>query len=415
MNFFLMHPSDNALDGFAAGHPAQGGHRVVSHLENCQECRNRIAFRRNVRAAVSSQPAPEPSPDLLDRVLRDRAAGARVILPVAQRRRHAPYRETVRIAAAAVAVLGLGLLGYYARTSSSGGGAESRGTVGTRADQPDTASGLRDLFLSTVFLPGVASADEPPSRGEILQPVGPQIDGTRMREREVRYQRQYIDAKGARTIGGDGVLSLRSTVVGGLPAWRVERKWTEYANRMPGSRTTHETDAIVLGRRDLRPIERHIDVSPYDRYSRITVSQQFNGDSIYGRMVSEGGDSRGVGRKFLQRIPNRSAPYITDAFGPLFFTSIRVRPNWHGRVSMLGWAVRDNDVFYPIELRVVAKERVTVPAGTFDCWHFIITSGARRFDFWSRVSDGLGVLSRNETQRSTVGTSEIVLMRDIHH
>lgn len=410
MNFFLLHPSDAALDDFAAGNPARADHRrVVSHLEVCQKCRNQVAFRRQLRAEARGLTSPEPSPDLLDRVLRDRAAGERIILPIARRRAPAPYREIARIAVAVAVIAGVGLIVRYARTSSSTDIPLSRRAVAASSDQPDSLSGLRELFTSTVFLPGIASAEEPTTSGEVLQPVGPQIDGTRMREGEASYQRRYIDASGKRTMAGKGVVSLRSTTLGGSPVWRFERKWTEYARNLPGSRETQENEVMILGQRDLKVIQRDIHAFPYGSYSRITVAQRFNGDSIYGRMMSEGGDSKGVGRTFLRRLPSASGPFISDAFAPLFFGSIRVTPSWHGRLSILGWAVRDSDVFHPIELRVAGRERVTVPAGTFECWHFIMTSGTRRFDFWSRVSDGLGVLARNETDRSTLGVSELVL------
>jgi hypothetical protein len=412
MNLFLIHPSDAALDEFGAESPARSDHkRIASHLERCQQCRNRVAFRRELGVAASRLTAPEPPPDLLDRVLRDRAAGERVILPVLGSRAAVSRWDAYRIAAAVLVIMGLGLAVTYARRSPSAPAATVSRPENPAASQADTLPGLRDLFTATVFLPGVASAEEPATRGEVLQPVAPQIDGTRMRQRDVTYQRQYIDSNGKRTIGGEGVLQIRPAVVANAQAWRVERQWVEYATKLPNSRDQHESETLLLDRRSLRPIQRDIDVSPYQRYSRITVAQKFNGDSVFGRMTTEGGDSRGVGRSFLQRIPNSFAPYVTDAFAPLFFTSVRLGPAWHGRLSVLGWAVRSNDVFYPLELRVVGKDRVTVPAGTFDCWHFVITSGARKFDYWARISDGLGVRSRNETLRSTLGVSEIVLVR----
>lgn len=412
MNFFILHPSDAALDDFAAGNPARGDQRrIVSHLENCQECRNQVAFRRDLRAEARALASPEPSADLLDRVLRDRAAGDRVILPIARRRAQGRYRLIVRTAAAVVAIASVGLIVRYTRPLSSAIPPLSRRDVATSSGQPDTLSGLRDLFGSTVFLPGVASAEEPGTRGDVLEPVVPQIDGNRIRVRDAAYQRQYIDSTGKRTVGGDGTVRMRPTVEGGAPAWRFERKWVEYGTKLPGSRTEKETETILLGRRDLRMIRRDVDAEPYQRYSRITIAQRFNGDSVFGRMMTEGGDSRGVGRPILQRLPNASAPYISDAFAPLFLTSVRLGPAWHGRLSLVGWGVRNNDVYYRIELRVVGKDRVSVPAGTFNCWHFIITSGTHQLDYWARTSDGLGVRTRNEATRSTLGVSEIVLVR----
>jgi len=84
-------------------------------------------------------------------------------------------------------------------------------------------------------------------------------------------------------------------------------------------------------------------------------------------------------------------------------------------VTSTGWAVRADDVLYPIELRVVAEERVTVPAGTFDCWRLVVTTGNRLIDYWVRKRDGVGVRSRDVTprsQRGVRGVREMVLVRE---
>jgi hypothetical protein len=403
MTFF--HPSAARLDAFTE---ADGGNgdpgRVATHLESCQRCRNEVAFRRELRGKVAHLPVPDLPAGILDRVLRDRADGQRVILPVDQEGTSSASPVAYRVAAIVlIAAAGLGV-SYVAL---------NRGSAKSSADSAGE-QGLGELWSATVFFPGVAAAGERPGKPELLQAVAPQIDGTRMRDRSARYQRRYVDSTGKSTLGGQGTVDIRLTKVDGNPAWTFKRDWVEYANKLPGSRLTHENETMLLEHRTLRLIQRDVDAFPYGRYSRITVAQHFDGDSVYGKMMSQGGDSRGIGRTFLRRLPSDAAPYISDAFAPLFFTSIRITPGWRGRISVLGWAVRDNDVFYPIELRNLGREKVTVPAGTFDCWHFLITSGPRRYDFWARVSDGLAIRSRNESTRATLGISNIDLVSESH-
>jgi hypothetical protein len=51
-----------------------------------------------------------------------------------------------------------------------------------------------------------------------------------------------------------------------------------------------------------------------------------------------------------------------------------------------------------------------VPAGSFDCWHLVITYGTREHDVWIRTSDGLTVRVRNVRQTPTPSVTEIVLL-----
>lgn len=388
MKYFL-HPSAAALDAFAEFHSATPkSRRIANHLERCHLCRNEVAFRRDLSAAAAALKSPEPPGGLLERVIRDRENGDRLILPV---HRSAVSRGGVRLyrygASAALIAAAAVIVFYVFRTTE-----------------------IRPVS-SAWFLPAAAVAAEASAERNDPQPLGPQIDGTRMRERVARYQRQYIDKNGVRRRAGEGVFQLRRMTLDGNPVWSFRRDWTEYPH--PGAAdTTHENELLLLNLRNLRLIRRDVDAFPYMRYSRITIAQRFGGDRVYGRMMSEGGDSRGVGRRFSRRLPPAWGPYITDAFAPVFFTSIRLTPDWRGRLSILGWAVRDSDVFYPIDFQNVGRERVSVPAGVFNCWHMIIKTGGRRFDYWARTSDGLGVRSRNETLRTTLGVTEVVLISE---
>ena len=249
-----------------------GHHRIASHLEGCQRCRNDVAFRRDLHHAASVLRRPEPPPHLLAEILRDRVAGERIILPGSAQNRGRLTRQGLRAAAVVGALIGVALIARYVNRSS------------------ETTS---PSFLSaTVFFPGIASASEPSAPRARLDPVAPQIDARQLRIREASYQQQRIDAAGTRTIAGEGTTTVRPVVVAGSAAWRIERTWLDYATA--GAPQSKEIDSMLLDARDFHFIERYIDAAPYGKYSRLTVTQKFGGDSVYGRMVSEGADSRGV-------------------------------------------------------------------------------------------------------------------------
>jgi len=84
---------------------------------------------------------------------------------------------------------------------------------------------------------------------------------------------------------------------------------------------------------------------------------------------------------------------------------------WRGSVSLLGWAVRPEDVFVPAELRVEGEETVVVPAGRFDCWRLSIGFAGRKIDYWVRKTDGVAVRLRDDSQIAKRGSREIVLVR----
>src|SRR6266704_3026809 len=67
---------------------------------------------------LRSIPAPEPSKDLLERILASRAAGVRVVLPVATR--SVASSRIVRFAATAAILAGVAWLGWQVVTTRSG-------------------------------------------------------------------------------------------------------------------------------------------------------------------------------------------------------------------------------------------------------------------------------------------------------
>ncbi len=94
------HPSFETLARFAASDLSRLRRRVVTrHLESCSRCRMEITTLRKTRAAVRQSHADcSPPEELLQSILARRAAGERVILPVAEA---SPPRSFGRAARAA--------------------------------------------------------------------------------------------------------------------------------------------------------------------------------------------------------------------------------------------------------------------------------------------------------------------------
>jgi len=88
--------------------------------------------------------------------------------------------------------------------------------------------------------------------------------------------------------------------------------------------------------------------------------------------------------------------------------------DWRGSASVLGWAVRNNDVFTPVTMRVDGEEMVRVPAGTFACWRMSLDAGAgHRQWYWVRQRDGIGVRGVDSTWAGGRGVRELVLTSEL--
>jgi AhpC/TSA family protein len=82
MKWLSSHPSANDLGDFASRRLGDSDHaRVARHLQACGDCLQTVASLRTL-AASSGEPAPGASDALLSRVLRSRAEGRRILLPV---------------------------------------------------------------------------------------------------------------------------------------------------------------------------------------------------------------------------------------------------------------------------------------------------------------------------------------------
>lgn len=395
MRRFLFHPSAAALGRFAHGEASPpDASSTAAHLLTCPRCRTAVEFQRDVSAAAKRVDVPSAPPSVLARVLAERAEGVRAILPTADSHRRAP---TPMIRVAAVVLLAITGAALAIRA------VDDRQSVATApADAgADSLFTLHDLFVSAGFLPGTAYASELPARPAVPPISG--IDGTRLRPTRVMFESRWVDSTGRITVDGQGRTELSPATYQGMAAWRIDHHATMRAPEDGGLRVEAET--LWVRRDNLAPLARSVHVSPYLRFSQITIRQRFTGDSVFGDMNTDGG----VHRAFAQRLPSAYGPYTTDVLAPFFLGAVELGPSWRGSISIVGWAVRSYDVLYSSTLEVTGTERVALPAGPCDCWKMRIATAAGTRSYWVRKSDGLGMRVRVDAAQPGKGFREFII------
>jgi len=339
-------------------------------------------FADAIRPELEAMETPDASPLLLDRILASRAASMRVILPEPVPVRPSAAKRTI---AAVVVAAGLLLVSVpLIRITRSG----------------DEVFASSAFFAREAFAQPLERAVRPElapiafSRASAIRPLALQLS------------RRVRSATGELVSESTDSLVVAASGVDGTPAWRV----TARRGDVVGSQRRVTSETLYVAQADLRMLRRSVHVAPYSRFDRINIQQRFHGDSVTGRMTTDG-PSIGAGRPIARRLRPELAPFLSDAFAPVALMAVQGSARWSGSATLLGWAVIDRDVFTPIELRVVGEERITVPAGPFDCWRVSIRFGGQEISYWMRKSDGLGVRVLDERDAATKGIRETLLMR----
>ncbi len=328
-----------------------------------------------------------------------RAAGERFILPAG-----APLtRRSVSVAPVGGPLLFVALAAasavVYLHATRQAGVAGNASSIAPNARTIEDTSAGPASFLARMFSTGDAFAQVPPSATAFVRTPITVVDGKRLKPGHFIFERRLIDSTGRSRTTSRGVVDIAPATYDGRQAWRLAQSWTD---------STVELDTIFVERDNLRPIGRVSRVRPYLRYAEIVVRQQFAGDSVLGWMHTD----RTFGRPVRRRLPPESGPYLpSEALAPFFLETVDLVAGWRGTLSIVGWAVVQNDVYFLVALRVVGEERITVPGGAFDCWRIAIASGNASVDFWVRKSDGLGVRTRKRSRSLPGGVEEVVYVR----
>lgn len=335
-------------------------------------------FAEAIRPELAELPVPAADEVLLERILASRRSGARVILPHGDESRARPgLRAATAIAAA------LMLVAVFARVFRPAG------------DESLAAA-------ESWFAGGVAVAQPP---GTPVPPAVVDAAG-RIRPQTVRLTRTIRAAGGAVTSRVEVRIAVEPAALDGRAVWRVVSSQTNEA------KPAQLVDTALVARSDLRLLSYVVHEAPYRSFSRISVSQRFDGARFTGEMFAERAGQVVAHRTFDRRLAPESGPFVPGPLAQIFLMGVSLHPGWSGSLSLLGWAVRDDDVFVPIRMRVEGEETIRVPAGAFACWRMVLEHSGRRQHYWVRQSDGLGVRLLDSTDTRIKGVREVVLIEN---
>lgn len=339
--------------------------------------RGLAAFAEAIRPELADLPVPAADEVLLERVLASRRSGARVILPHGDGyRSRSGQRAAIAIAAALL------LVAVFSRVFRPAG-----------RDFP--AAG------ESWFAGGVAVAQPPlPSLPAVL------VDAAdRFHPLQIRLARTIRTMGGAVTSRSEVRIGIDSALLDGRAVWRVVSTGLNDASPRQA-----EVDTVLVSREDLHPLSDVVHQAPYRSFSRINISQRMDGSNFTGEMTAERDGQIVAHRTFDRRLPAEAGPFVPGAMAPLFLMGVSLHPGWTGGLSLLGWAVRDDDVFVSIRLRVEGEETIRVPAGEFACWRMVLEHSGRRQHYWVRKSDGLGIRLIDSTGVQGKGVREVALI-----
>jgi hypothetical protein len=311
--------------------------------------------RHDLKAALRQLPAPELSPDLLQRILRSRSIGRRVSFPT---REVASTWRWIAVAAAVALVIG----GSWVVSLSLSKIGESR-------DQLDELWRGRNLWPSSGVTEGSPRKTAAPAYALIMRDA---LDTSRLMSGVWTYRSETVtDGVVTQPSGGDRIRMVRATYAG-APAWIVNTArqfregWSQYE------------DTTYLDATSLRPLRSASTVNK----GRSRFEQTFSGDSGYETFITTG-NMKGLWRGAIAFPFPGNALFInwnTERLAALT-PALRLHRGWRGSLYQVAFISRMGiKGVTPLDVRVVGTDRITVPAGTFDCWRVEVTNSV--WDPW---------------------------------
>lgn len=334
-----------------------------------------------LRSALRQLPAPEPQPELLQRILRSRALGRRIVVTTHE---GPPIRRWIAAAAAVALLLG----GSWAISVSLSKISESR-----RARRA-----LDELLRGTILEREPESA--PTLLRDALRPAYPLIvsetlDTSRLAAGLWTYQSETTTDDILTGPAGGNRIRLARTSLAGQPVWMVNT-----ARRSRTESWSPYEDTTYLDPSSLRPLRAFATMNK----GRTRLEQRFSGDSGYESVVLTR-SMKGLWQGAVAFPFSRNALFSSNWWGgslAALFPALPLQREWQGSLYQVAFIARLGlQGVRPVNLRVVGTDRVTVPAGTFECWRLEVqdfNSDFERPRMW--VSRDKGWLIKEEHSAS---------------
>jgi len=314
-------------------------------------------------------PAPEPPDELLPRIIASRAAGVRVLLPqVTTANRQARY---VRYAAAVAVLVAFGWLVFStvkpSPTRHAGG-------------PPIWSLDGMPLFPTTVLGQEQRVRDVRPRYALITTTVPSAVRAGRW-----TYEARWITDGVFTSSQGQRTIARAASIHDGKPVWFMTES---------GRDTVLVDQASLRPLRYVRPMRRHLLIQEFGRDSMV---EWFHGGAPPNERHFQGSAA----------LPGPAGSPLLVAWSSSVDALVQSLPlarGWQGSVYSINWLVYSDRVpaFTPLDLRVTGSDRITVPAGTFDCWKLEVQEGVEKALVWVSKDRGW-IVMRQRTSSDESG------------
>jgi len=314
-------------------------------------------------------PVPDPPDELLARILASRAAGARVLLPqVTTASGQARY---VRYAAAVAMLVAFGWL-----VSSTVKPSPMRHAGGP----PIWSLDGMPLFPTMVLAQEQRVRDVRPRYALITTTVPSAVRAGRW-----TYEARWITDGVFTSSQGQRTIARAASVHDGKPVWFMTES---------GRDTVLVDQASLRPLRYVRPMRRHLLIQEFGRDSMV---EWFHGGAPPNERHFQGSAA----------LPGPAGSPLLVAWSSSIDALVQALPlarGWQGSVYSINWLVYSDRVpaFTPLDLRVTGSDRITVPAGTFDCWKLEVRDGVQKALVWVSKDRGW-IVMRQRTSSDESG------------
>lgn len=299
-----------------------------------------------IRGDLRGLAAPEPPPDLLERILASRRSGIRVVLP--RVRGHYTPWILAAFAAAAVAVL---VINPRER---------KRPPAPAEIDYQDIAAAL-------AFWPRAAMAQQAgPARTPRYDLVR-HLDGSRAHAGTWTYKTCTTTDGVLTKCGSRLTIMVREAQRAEQPAWLMVQRLAVVRDWSSTKDTIYRApDTTFFARQTLRPLSWSI------TGDRIRVVRLFTRDSVQEAVDITGAHPRSW--RSSAGLPGAADEPLVVRWArvdvALLLQFLPLARGWRGSVYSVGLLGRAPGAspFPPLDFRVVGSERIDTPAGRFDCW-----------------------------------------------
>lgn len=186
------------------------------------------------------------------------------------------------------------------------------------------------------------------------------------------------------TILGTRTVTTSIITYAGAPAWLL-------LEQRSGDGVSH-TDSLITDLLGLRPLHWSSNIGA----SRLAA--EFRGDTVFGATSAPSGR-----RSMIGVIPSGS--FVSSAMLETVLRLLPLQSAWEDSATTASVTLGSNTVV-PTRLAVIGEDRVSVPAGTFDCWVVSVRADPGRALYW--VTKQSPIVVRSAMDVPSLGTAQLI-------